>query len=79
MTVRKFSNCSVDVKNQLFRSYISCLYCIPLWLNYCTATFNMTRVAYNNVYRALMRTTSGYGHSISSEKSLMAEWLGQAS
>ena len=30
MIVRKFSNCSVDFKNQLSRSYISCLYCSAL-------------------------------------------------
>ena len=46
----KFSNDSVDVKDQLFRSYMSCLYCSALWLNFSTATFNMTRVAYNNVF-----------------------------
>ena len=67
MIVWKFSNRSVDVKNQLFRSYISCLYCSALWLIFSTATFNMTRVAYNNVYRALMGITRGYGHSISGE------------
>ena len=60
MIVRKFSNCSVDFKNQLSRSYISCLYCSALWLIFSTATFNMTRVAYNNVYRALMGITRGY-------------------
>ena len=27
----------------------------------------MTRVAYNNVYRALMGITRGYGHSLSGE------------
>ena len=63
--VRKFSTCSIDVKNQLFRSYISCLYCSALWLKFSTATFSMTRVAYNNVYRALMGISRGYGHSIS--------------
>ena len=67
MIVRKFSTCFVDVKNQLFRSYISCLYCSALWLKFSAATFNMTRVAYNNVYRALMGITRGYGHSISRE------------
>ena len=30
MIVRNFSNRSVDVKNQLFRSYISCRYCSAL-------------------------------------------------
>ena len=56
---------NIYVKNQLFRSYISCLHCSALRLNYSTATFNMTRVAYNNVYRALMGITRGYGHNIS--------------
>ena len=63
MIVRKFSTCSVDVKNQLFRSYISCLYCSALWLKFSTATFNMTRVAYNNVYRTLMGISRGYVYS----------------
>ena len=63
MTVRKFSNCSVDVKNQLLRSYISCLYCSALWLSYSTATFNMTRVVDNNVCRALVGITREAGHN----------------
>ena len=65
--IRKFSKCSVDVKNQLFRSYVSCLYCCALWKDYSTSSFNMVRVAYNNVYRALMGIKRVYGHSISSE------------
>ena len=59
MIVRKFSNCSVDVNTQPFRSYISYLYSSVLWLNYSTATFNMTRVAYNNVHRTLMGINQG--------------------
>ena len=46
---------------------ISCLYCSALRLKFSTATFNMTRLAHNNVYRALMGIIRGYGHSISSE------------
>ena len=67
MTVCKFSNCSVDVKNQLLRSYTSCLYCSALWLSYSTATFNMTSVVDNNVYRALLGITREDGHCISGE------------
>ena len=72
MIVRKFSNCSVDVKNQLFIPYISCLCCSALRLNHFIATFNTIRVAYNNVYRALMGITrvltgTRYGHSVSSK------------
>ena len=55
------------IRHQLFRSYISCLSYSSLWLKFTTVTFNMTRVAYNNVYRALMGITRGYGHSIPSE------------
>ena len=67
MIIQKFSECSVDVKNQLFRSYVSCLYCCALWKDYSTSSFNMVKVAYNNVYRALMLIKRVYGHSISSE------------
>ena len=52
MIVHKFSNCLVDVKNQLF-SFCTVVHyggIIPL-------LFNMTRVAYNNVYKALMGIT----------------------
>ena len=36
-------------------------------LKFSAATFNMTRVAYNNVYRAIMIISRGYDHSISRE------------
>ena len=67
MIIRKFSKCLVNAKNQLFRSYVSCLYCCALWNNYSTSSFNMVRVAYNNVCRALKGIKRVYGHSISSE------------
>ena len=67
MIARKFSQCSVCVKNHLCRSYISCLYCSILWLYYSTTTFGMIRVAYNNVYRSLMWIARGYGDSIFGE------------
>ena len=67
MSVHKFSNCSVDVKIHCFSLYIGCLYFSALWLNYSTVTFKMTKVAYNNVFKALMGITKGYSHSISRE------------
>ena len=67
MIIRKFSKGSVDAKNQLFRSYVSCLYCCALWKDYSTSSVNMVRVAYNNVYRALMGIKRVYGYSISSK------------
>ena len=65
MIVRKFSNRSVNVTSQLFKSHISYLCCSALWLNYSTATCNMSRVPYNNVYRSPMGIARGYGHSMS--------------
>ena len=38
-----------------------------IWLSYSTATFNMTRVVDNNVYRALLEIKREDGHSISGE------------
>ena len=67
MIARKFSQCFVGVKNQICRSYISSLYCSVLWLYYSTTTFDMIKVAYNNVYRALMWIAREYGHSIFGE------------
>ena len=43
------------------------LYCCALWKDYSTSSFNMVKVAYNNVYRAFMGIKRVYGHSISSE------------
>ena len=57
----------MDVKNQLFRSYVSCLYCGALWKDSSSSSFDMVRVACNNVYRALMRIKRVYGHRISSK------------
>ena len=56
----------MNVKNQRFKSHVSCSYCSALWSDYSTSSFNMVRGAYNNVYRALMGIKRVYGHSISS-------------
>ena len=52
--IRKFKNCSFDVKKQLFKSYLSCLYCSQLWCFYTKKRLNEVRVSYNNVYRNFM-------------------------
>ena len=49
-----------------FRSHVSCLYCCALWNYYSTSSFNIVRVTYNNVCRALIGIKR-VGHSISSE------------
>ena len=57
--IRKFSKCSPDVKTQLFKTYCSNLYASHLWHNYSKKEFHRVRVAYNNVFRALMSITRG--------------------
>ena len=57
--IRKFSKCSPDVKTQLFNTYCSNLYASHLWHNYSKKEFHRVRVAYNNVFRALMSITRG--------------------
>ena len=52
--IRRFSNCSIDIKTQLFNSYCSSMYCSPLWNNYTHNAFKGLRVAYNNTFRYLL-------------------------
>lgn len=59
----KFRDCTYDVKVQLFKSFCTSFYCSSLWFNYNTVIFNRLRVAYNNVFRSLMKI--GRGESIS--------------
>ena len=54
MLIRKFGKCSIDVKQELFRSYLTTSYCSHLWSNHKKASLKRVTVAYNNVYRALM-------------------------
>ena len=48
--IRKFHNCSIDVKLTLFRAYCLPSYCCHLWFRYKNSTFNKVRVAFNNAY-----------------------------
>ena len=45
--VRKFSNCSVNVKVTLFRSFCLCLYDIALWNVYETGSLQKLRSCYH--------------------------------
>ena len=47
--VRNFSNCSVEVKSQLFSAYCSSMYCAALWCNFKKYTIRKLTVAYNNI------------------------------
>ena len=51
--LRKFKHCSFDVKRQLFTSYCTNFYCMPLWNNFTQCTLKKAKVAYNNVFRML--------------------------
>ena len=52
--LRTFSQGSIDVKNTLFQSYCTALYCPFFWTNYKNSTFTKIRVAFNNAYRKIV-------------------------
>ena len=53
--VRNFSNCSVEVKRQLFSiAYCSSMYCVALWCNFKKHTNRKLTVACNNSFRRLI-------------------------
>ena len=51
--IRKFRNCTENIKDQLFQSYCSNFYCSSLWSSHAKSTLQSANVAYNNVYRYL--------------------------
>ena len=52
--IRKFYNCTVDVKLSLFKSYCLPSYCSHLWVRYNKYSYSKLRIAFNNVYRRLL-------------------------
>ena len=54
MLVKKFKNCSDDIKIQLFRSYCTGMYTGQLWWNYSKRVMKKLVVAYNRAFRLLM-------------------------
>ena len=52
--ITNFSQCSVDVKCQLFRSFCTSFYCASLWSSYCIETLRRLQFAYNRIFRILM-------------------------
>lgn len=53
--LRKFTNCSHDVKVLLFQAYCTNVYCASLWGHYSSSVFKKIKVAYNNVFRNLFK------------------------
>jgi exonuclease III len=57
--IRKFKDCSPEVKTQLFKSYCTAFYCSSLWSNFKTATFTKLKVSFKRVFRNLHNIKSG--------------------
>jgi len=59
--VSKFRKYTSEVKSQLFKTFITNLYCGQLWCNFNKQSFNKLKISYNNVFRFLMgaRTKQG--------------------
>jgi len=55
MLTRNFSDCSENVKVELFRAYCCSLYGASLWCNYDIKHIKCIEVAYNNVFRSLLK------------------------
>jgi hypothetical protein len=53
--IRKFSKCSNDVKLELFNSHCTNLYCSHLWSIFSSTALKKISVAYNNVFRFLLK------------------------
>ena len=51
--IRKFNDCSFEVKNELFKSFCTPIYGRSLWCNFNKKVYNSIRVCYNNAYRFL--------------------------
>ena len=55
MLIRNFIHCSDNVKSQLFQSYISTMYSSAVWSSFRAGSYKSIIVAYNNVFRYLMK------------------------
>ena len=62
--IRNFKECSKNVKIELFKCYLSNLYCSHLWHSYNATTYRKIKVAYNNVFRMLMGIKRGESISL---------------
>lgn len=59
VVTRKFSKCTKEVKNSLFKSYCSDMYGSVVWTMYKQRSLQKCRVAYNDVYRKLFNIKRG--------------------
>ena len=57
--IRKFKAASVNVKVQLFKTYICTFYCPALWCHYHKAKFTCFNAAFKRVFRYLFAIRDG--------------------
>ena len=55
LIIRNFKHCSNEVKIQLFKTFCSNMYCGHLWSSYFSYSYSKIRVAFNQIYRCLMK------------------------
>ena len=53
--IQRFRNCTESVKVKLFKSYCCNMYGIQLWAQFSPQVLSKLRVAYNNIFRSLLR------------------------
>jgi hypothetical protein len=53
--LRKFGNCTDEVKLQLFKSYCMNLYCSQFWGCYSSSVLYRATLAYNNIFLYLLK------------------------
>ena len=51
--LRKFADCTVEVKLRLFQTFCTSSYCAHPWFKFPNHVMSKVRVAYNNVFRLL--------------------------
>ena len=64
MLARNFSNCSNDVKVQLFSTYCSTIFGCQLWSNYRQESRRRLKVAYTRIFKLLMKINGAVSMSV---------------
>ena len=54
MIIRKFGNCSVQIKIQMYKVFFSQVYGSSVWSTFKVSTFNRTKVSHNDIFRSLL-------------------------
>jgi len=59
MLIRSFGKCTDEVKCELFKTYCCNLYASSLWCNFSKSVYKQISVAYNDIFRLLMKIRRG--------------------